>query len=124
MRDRHGRGLRVGSSPWRSSRHFEESVRAAVESLEPAWGTKLQGVEFAVADIPDLDQIDSLSVPLAENLISGGSTRIVLYRHPITVRSVDSADVEALILDVLIEQIAELLNLDPEDVDERYGQSD
>jgi predicted Zn-dependent protease with MMP-like domain len=124
MRDRHGRGLRVGSSPWRSSRHFEERVRAAVESLEPEWGAKLQGVEFAVADIPDLDRLDSLSVPLAENLLSNGTTRIVLYRHPITVRSVDSSDVEALILDVLIEQIAELLNMDPEDVDERYGQSD
>jgi predicted Zn-dependent protease with MMP-like domain len=124
MRDRHGRGLRVGSSPWRSSRHFEQSVRAAVESLEPAWGAKLTGVEFVVADIPDLDRIDSLSVPLAENVISAGTTRIVVYRHPITVRSVDSNDIEALILDVLIEQIAELLSMDPEDVDERYGQSD
>jgi predicted Zn-dependent protease with MMP-like domain len=114
----------MGSSPWRSSRHFEESVRAAVESLEPAWGATLKGVEFAVADIPDLDRIESLSVPLAENMIDGGTTRVVVYRHPITVRCVDSADVEALILDVLIEQIAELLNMDPEDVDDRYGQSD
>lgn len=130
-RDRHGRGLR-GQSPWHGARRFQEHVQAAIESLEPTWGAVLRGIEFVIADIPDLPVLreantapllDQDGMPLAE-VISGTPTRIIFYRHPITIRCTDGDQLEALVLDVLIEEVAELVGVDPEDVDERYGESE
>lgn len=101
-------------------------MRAALVSLEPSWGAALRGIEFAVADIPEIDLIEKDGVPLAQTFAAepGTPARVVLYRHPITVRSADGDDVEALVLDLLIEEIAALLGMEPEDVDDRYGESE
>jgi predicted Zn-dependent protease with MMP-like domain len=52
---------------------------------------------------------------------SGGKpTRLVLFRRPIEHRSETRADLEAMVLTVLVEQVAELLGIEPSDVDPRY----
>jgi predicted Zn-dependent protease with MMP-like domain len=127
IRDRHGRGSRT-LRPWNSAPRFDDAVHSAIDALEPTWGAALRSVEFVVADIPDVDHITESDVvdggmPLAE-LVSGSPTRIVFYRHPITLRCNEAAELSALVLDVLIEQVAALVGVEPEDVDERYGDSD
>lgn len=45
--------------------------------------------------------------------------RIVVFRRPIEHRCADRTEASALVLDVLVEQVAELLGLDPAEVDPR-----
>ena len=48
-------------------------------------------------------------------------TRLVIFRRPIEHRSTSRDELEALVHTVVVEQLAELLNLTPGQVDERYG---
>ncbi len=99
----------------------------AVESLERRYAKELAGVEFAVEEVPpdlnvyDSDVLEDGEVPLAR-LLPGGSgrhtapPRIVLYRRPLEFRAVDREDLADLIQDVVIEQVANLLGVDPDDL--------
>lgn len=108
---------------------FDEMVRDAVELLDHRFTQELSGVEFAVEDVPpalnvyDADVLEDGEVPIARLLPdrAGGSgsvpPRIVLYRRPLELRAVDREDLADLVKDVIVEQVANLLGLDPEDVD-------
>jgi predicted Zn-dependent protease with MMP-like domain len=109
---------------------FDDLVLDAVERLEPRWATQLRDVEFAVEDVPpelpsyDADVLEDGSVPLARLLpgrdIGRGRTsppRIVVYRRPLEARAFDREDLADLVHDVVVEQVANLLGLDPDDVD-------
>jgi predicted Zn-dependent protease with MMP-like domain len=48
----------------------------------------------------------------------------VIFRRPIEHRCETRDDLEAMVLTVLVEQVAELLGMDPEDVDPRYSRDD
>jgi len=65
-------------------------------------------------------------VPLASLVRGHGAqpTRLVLFRRPIEHRCETRGDLEALVLTVLVEQVAELLGMDAEDVDPRYSSDD
>jgi predicted Zn-dependent protease with MMP-like domain len=132
-RDRHGRGLRGRLWPANvplfrtKSEKFDDLVLDAVEGLERQFSKELAGVEFAVEDVPpdlnvyDSDVLEDGEVPLAR-LLPGGPgrpstpARIVLYRRPLEFRAADNEDLADLIHDVIIEQVANLLGLDPEDL--------
>lgn len=145
-RDRHGRGLRgplvpavvtvgrvsarVPASQTRGER-FDELVLDAVERLEERWGDQLAEVEFAVEDVPPastlqtydadvvLDETAGGGVPLGR-LLPGGAgqvPRVVVYRRPLEARAVDRSDLAELIRDVVVDQVARLLDLDPDEVD-------
>jgi predicted Zn-dependent protease with MMP-like domain len=45
----------------------------------------------------------------------------VLFRRPIEHRCETRDELQALVLTVVVEQVAELLGMDAEDVDPRYG---
>lgn len=109
---------------------FDDLVLDAVEHLEPRWATQLRDVEFAVEDVPpelpsyDSDVLEDGTVPLARLLPGrdsgrGRSTppRIVVYRRPLEARAYDRDDLADLVHDVVVEQVANLLGLDPDDVD-------
>lgn len=145
-RDRHGRGLRgplvppvvrvgtvdvrVPASQTRSER-FDELVLDAVEHLEERWGNQLEAVEFAVEDVPPvavlepydadvvLDETAGGGVPLGRLLPGGGgrAPRVVVYRRPLEARAVDRGDLADLVHDVVVDQVARLLDLDPDEVD-------
>ncbi len=133
-RDRRGRGLRGRLVPasvplFRTRRDiFDDLVLDAVEGLERRWADDLAGVEFAVEDVPpelnvyDSDVLEDGEVPLAR-LLPGRPgrqpvpPRIVLYRRPLEVRAVDREDLADLIHDVVIEQLANLLGVEPEELD-------
>ena len=51
-------------------------------------------------------------------------TRLVLFRRPIEHRCDSRADLEAMVLTLVVEQVAELLGIDASEVDSRYGDDD
>jgi predicted Zn-dependent protease with MMP-like domain len=136
-RDRHGRGLRGRLVPtdvplYRSrAQQFDDLVLDAVARLEPRWESELSGIEFAVQEVPD-EEIrgdDLVPVPLAridpgENdpqaPAGARSPRIVVYRRPLLARAEDEDELSELIFDVVVEEVAELLGLDPDTIDPGY----
>ena len=132
-RDRHGRGLRGRLVPATvplartKSEIFDELVLDTVETLEQRFSKELAGVEFAVEDVPpdlnvyDSDVLEDGEVPLAR-LLPGRPgrhempPRIVLYRRPLEFRAMDREDLADLVHDVIIEQVANLLGMDPDEL--------
>jgi predicted Zn-dependent protease with MMP-like domain len=142
-RDSHGRGLRGTLTPqdvplYRSrAQRFDDLVLEAVAQLEPRWEAELSGVEFAVEEIPAAGlppDDDAEPVPLAR--LDPGSAagrdprhparpaRIVLYRRPLMARADDEDDLRELVLDVIVEEFARLLGVDPQEVDPGYPEED
>ena len=92
-----------------------------------AWQDRLGLVEYAVEDAPQIpDDWTSDTVPLSSLVRGAGATptRLVLFRRPIEHRTETRADLEALVLTVVVEQVAELLGIDAELVDPRYQSPD
>lgn len=120
---------RVPGRPFGPTRRelFDDLVLAAVTDLEERWADRLGLVEYGVEDAPQVpDDWESGRVPLASLVRGSGSTpaRIVLFRRPVEHRATTRAELEGLVLTVLVEQVAELLGLAPEDVDARYRDED
>jgi hypothetical protein len=112
---------------------FDDLVLLAVSQLEPRWETELSGIEFAVEEIPPLepDPDDAEPVPLAR--LEPGSAvpgepdrpaRIVLYRRPLMARADGQEELAELVLDVIVEQFARWLGVDPQTVDPSYPGDD
>jgi predicted Zn-dependent protease with MMP-like domain len=146
-RDRHGRGLRGVLAPAGVPLHrsraqrFDELVLQAVARLEPRWEAHLADVEFAVEEIPPLAELGPGPVPLArlEAGLAGAPAapgpgdgpvpgprpaRIVVYRRPLMARAEGDEELGELIFEVVVEEFARLLGLDPEDVDPGYPADD
>ena len=133
-RDRHGRGLRGPLLPrelpaYRPRRdRFDDRVLDAVERLEQRWADQLEDVEFGVEDIPPSDPApwEHGEVPLGRFFPAEGELppRVVVYRRPVESRADGAADAAALVHDVVVEQVAHLLGLTPEQVDPAYGEDD
>jgi len=136
-RDRHGRGLRGRLVPpgvplYRSrSQQFDDLVLEAVARLEPRWENELSDVEFAVQEVPDADTIGDDGVPLAR-IVRGSpdasdpgnpatGPRIVLFRRPLMARAEDEDELSELVFDVVVEEFAEILGVDPEVIDPGYS---
>ena len=109
------------------SQQFDDLVLEAVARLEPRWETELSDIEFAVQEVPDGDLLpDSGGVPLARVLRGSAETdsagaRIVLFRRPLLARAEDEDELSELVFDVVVEEFAEILGVDPETVDPGYG---
>ena len=103
---------------------FDELVLDAVEHLEERWADELVKLEFAVEDVPPPDAVSDDVIPLSRMLPgvtdSGGERRpprLVVYRRPIEARAIDQADLADLILDVVVNELARHLGIDPDTVD-------
>ncbi len=106
---------------------FDDLVLAVVAEIEERWGTRLGLIEYAVEDTPQVpDDWDDTQVPLSSLVRGAGArpARIVVFRRPIEHRTSSRSELEALVLTVVVEQVAELLGIDPEDVDPRVGEED
>ena len=124
-RDRRGHGPRGPLSPPHvplsrtRAQRFDDLVLDAVERLEPRWGDALRGVEFAVEDVPVADPTGAATgVPLGRVLPARPSeaARVVVYRRPVETRA-EPGGLGALVHDVVVAQVADLLGLEPETVD-------
>jgi predicted Zn-dependent protease with MMP-like domain len=118
-----------GVPAWRTrAERFDDFVLDAVERLERRWKRQLDGVEFAVEDVPPSDPApwEHGEVPLGRFFPAEGQLppRIVVYRRPVESRTGDEADLAALVHEVVVEQLAHLLGLTPEQVDPSYRDDD
>jgi predicted Zn-dependent protease with MMP-like domain len=116
------RGVPVARS---RAERFDELVLDAVDQLERRFATELDRVEFAVEEVPDprLSYRDD-EVPLGTVIDAhhGEPPRIVIYRRPIELRATNAEELSALVHDVVVEQVAELLGRNPEEIDPSYGE--
>lgn len=133
-RDRRGRGMRGPAvlpgplSPEpplpRSRRElFDRAVLEVISEIDARWSDRLGMVEYAVEDSPHLpEDWDEARVPLSSLIrgSAGNPTRLVVFRRPIEHRALDRADLEAMVLTVVVEQVAELLGIPASEVDPRY----
>jgi predicted Zn-dependent protease with MMP-like domain len=118
------------------AQRFDDLVLEAVAQLEPRWQAELSGVEFAVEEIPAADAADigPEPVPLARlDPAAAGSgdpqhpprpARIVVYRRPLMARADDEEDLSELVLDVVVEELARLLGVDPQAIDPGYPEEE
>jgi predicted Zn-dependent protease with MMP-like domain len=132
-----GRRVRVPLARSRGER-FDDLVLDVLEHLEQRWARELSGVEVAVEDVPVvgagedaafdqdavLEQTAGGAVPLGR-LLRGGvdargaqsPPRVVVYRRPLEARAHDRTELAELVHDVVIDVVALLLELDPDEVD-------
>ncbi|MET8577034.1 metallopeptidase family protein [Streptomyces sp. NPDC005012] len=134
-RDRHGRGMRGPIAPPQvplaASRAelFADLVQDSVERLERRW-PQLAEVDFLVLEVPPApgpgDSWNDEAVPLGGTVPGrdGRPARVVVYRRPVEIRSKGREERAALVHEVVVEQVADLLGLTPEAVDPRYDDED
>ncbi|MFJ5265841.1 metallopeptidase family protein [Streptomyces sp. NPDC088387] len=131
-RDRHGRGMRGPIAPPQvplsasRAEAFADLVQDSVERLERRW-PQLAEIDFLVLEVPRLDgdgRWSDEAVPLGGTVpsVEGRPARVVIYRRPVEIRTKAREERAALVHEVVVEQVAELLGLTPETVDPRYGE--
>jgi predicted Zn-dependent protease with MMP-like domain len=139
---RHGRGVRgpvlPEDIPARRSRaeKFDRLVLEAFARIDHRWHEKLSKLDIAVDEVPKIRALDPESVtwppevvaegpvPLSRLVPAGidkrGETtraRVVLFRRPLERRAKHPEDLEDLLFEVLVEQVATYLGIDPDEVD-------
>jgi predicted Zn-dependent protease with MMP-like domain len=105
------------------SEQFDEHVRAALQRLNRQWERRLEKLEVAVEDVPPGEAATwDATIPFGRAVpaLSGQPDRLILYRRPIEARAYDSHDLGLLVLDVIVQQLAQLWNMPPTSVDPGY----
>jgi predicted Zn-dependent protease with MMP-like domain len=141
-RDRRGRGVRgllfpatLPAARSRSER-FDAIVLDALEPIDERWHAELDRLDVAVDEVPEVTDCDPITVTWGSDVVEDGNVplarlvpagvdgaglptraRIVLYRRPLETRAQDGSDLSDLVHEVLIEQIASYLGIDPDIVD-------
>ncbi|MEJ5946618.1 metallopeptidase family protein [Pseudokineococcus basanitobsidens] len=128
-RDRHGRGLRgpllpaaLPAARTRGER-FDDLVLDAVEDVEEVLDRPLSQIEFAVEDVPPGEPSPTdEAVPLGRFAPAerGAPARVVVYRRPVETRAAEPGDLEDLVHQVVVEQVAHALGTEPERLDPHY----
>lgn len=106
---------------------FDDLALGIVTDIDARWQDRLGLVEYAVEDTPQIpDDWSSATVPLSSLVRGSGGTptRLVLFRRPIERRCETRTDLEAMVHTIVVEQVAELLGIDAEQVDPRYDNGD
>lgn len=124
--------------PARRSRaeKFDRLVLDAFARIDHRWHDKLSKLDIAVDEVPKIRALDPESVtwppevvaegpvPLSRLVPAGidkrGETtraRVVLFRRPLERRAKHPEDLEDLLFEVLVEQVATYLGIDPDEVD-------
>ena len=131
-RNRHGRGLRgdlipphLAGARTRGER-FDEWVLESAQRLERLWGEKIQSYQFVVEEIPPkLEELARSGGPIP---LGAGSPAapdrppvITIYRHAVETAARGLVPASELLHDVIVEQLAALMGMDPESIDPAYG---
>lgn len=106
---------------------FDSLAVAVLDDIEQRWEGELPPVDLAVEEIPVLPVDWSADrVPLGSLVPATASTRarIVLFRRPIEHRAEGPAELAAVVLAVLVDQVAELLGVPPTEVHPDYPADD
>jgi hypothetical protein len=133
-RNRHGRGLRgpllLPQLPGSRTRleRFEDLVAESAERLEELWGARVSAIAFSVALVPGRKSLQRAEaagrgVPLGTTVTASPrrAASVTVYRRPVEELSDSPVDLPDIVHDVVVELVAELLAMAPEDVDPGYG---
>ena len=141
-RDRRGRGVRgllfpatLPAARSRSER-FDAIVLDALEPIDARWYTELERLDVAVDEVPEITDCDPATVTWGSDVVEDGKVplarlipagvdraglptraRIVLYRRPLENRAQGGGDLSDLVHEVLVEQVASYLGVDPDLID-------
>ncbi|MGO5287789.1 metallopeptidase family protein [Pseudoscardovia suis] len=130
-RNRHGRGQRQPMFGVRMPRYrtksgaFDDLVASHIKRLRAAWPELFVNLQCAVEDVPPSDPLDweEHKVPLSRAFPAGNGipARIVLYSMPLQSRAASWSDLEFLVRDEIVFQLANLNGMHPEDIDPDWG---
>ncbi len=99
-----------------------------MDRLDRRWSEHLRGVEFAVEEVPPPDAPRPGGGPVARGrsypATPTSPARVVVYRRPVEARASDRGDLATLVHDVVVEAVADLLGLEPGQIDPTYGARD
>lgn len=104
---------------------FDDLVLDSADRLEGVLRAQRAEVEFAVEDIPPSDP-----APWEEQVAALGRVfpsegrlphRVVLYRRVVEAQARDDTDLAALVHEVVVEQVATLLGVEPDEIDPPTG---
>lgn len=137
-RNRHGRGARGPLVPQglpaarTRAEKFEDLVVDSASRLRDLLGAPVERVEYLVEEVPD--QLEKLiasrsPAPLgalrtetaASGVAPSNRAVVVIYRHPVEALCDAPWQLRELVHEVLIEQIAAYLGIDPDAVDPLFG---
>jgi predicted Zn-dependent protease with MMP-like domain len=118
------------------SERFDAIVLNALEPIDERWHAKLDKLDIAVDEVPEVTDCDPATVSWGSEVVEDGKVplarlvpagvdgaglptraRIVLYRRPLETRAQGGGDLSDLIHEVLVEQVASYLGLDPNIID-------
>jgi predicted Zn-dependent protease with MMP-like domain len=130
-RNRHGRGLRgelmLPTLPGYRTRsdRFDDFVLDSAQRLHDIWGKPLDGVRFAVDEIPPgLEQLVADGSPAPMGCYTPATAEegpvITLYRRVVEHACVSREELQDLVHDVVVEHTAEMLGVPPESLDPVY----
>ncbi|MFF1827913.1 metallopeptidase family protein [Paenarthrobacter sp. NPDC058040] len=130
-RNRHGRGLRgeilLPNLPGFRSRseRFDDMVLDSAERLQDMWGQQLDGVLFAVDEIPpNLEELVASGTPAPMGTYAPGgrgeAPMITVYRRVVEQTAGTREELQDLVHDVVVEYTAEMLGVPPETLDPVY----
>jgi len=94
-------------------------VTQVVTALEPAFRAESDAVEVVVEDAPRLPAEWDDAVPSSIVTRRDEVTRLVLYRLPISQHARDDQHLEEMTWSVLLEQLAAIWHVSPDDLDPR-----
>ncbi len=118
------------------SERFDAIVLDALEPIEERWHTELERLDVAVDEVPEITDCDPTTVIWGNDVVEDGKVplarlvpagvdraglptraRIVLYRRPLETRAQHGGDLSDLVHEVLVEQVASYLGVDPDTID-------
>lgn len=102
---------------------FDDIALRVMRAVVRPWTEQLGHVELAVEEVPVLPPgWNDNTVPLSSYVTATGTDlpRLVLFRRPLEHRAEGLLELETLLLTVVVEQLAEVLGLPPEDVHPGY----
>ncbi len=104
---------------------FDELVLDCAQRLERAWGRPFPEFDLGFEAVPPSDPApwEHDEVPLGRMFAARGRdvARIVIYRRPIETRAESDCELADLVAEVVTEQVAALLGVDPGALDPRFG---
>jgi hypothetical protein len=106
---------------------FDHVAWRIMRAVVGPWTERLGDVELAVDEVPVLPaHWADTTVPLSSYVEATGTRRprLVLFRRPLEHRAESPGDLEALLLTVIAEQIAEVLNVPVEEILPGYDEDD
>lgn len=104
----------------RSTRQsFDLLVGDVLASLEPHFAAEPDHVDIVVEEAPMLPPEWTDEVPLSIVVSRPRDSRVVLFRLPISHRCTSRHELEELVWSVVLERLAEVWHMSPDDLDPR-----